>query len=307
MLCSFCKNKAVYKRQSTFYCREHFINYFLEKVRKTIQNFSLLEPGETVGVGISGGKDSVSLMHVLSQLKELKLNLIGIHIDEGIKGYRDVLTNFLEELARKYKWNIKIYSFKDYFGFTLDEAVKLVDVKPCTICGVWRRWIFWKASQDLKLDKVGVGHNLNDEAQTFIINLLEGNLKDLAKGGPKVGIVEELFVPRVKPFFLVTKKETTIYSLLNEFYPPTRECPYIRGQTRDFIRSKLYSLENTHPGFQESLINGYINEIKKLRNIYQRRIKSEVVRCSVCGYPSTRELCRACELREIVEKNAGKN
>ena len=298
MLCSFCKNKAIYKKFNVYFCKDHFLEYFEKTAQETIEKYDLLSRKDKVGVGVSGGKDSLSLMHFLSKRK---YNIVGIHVDEGIKGYRDVLTKFLVSLSKKFKWKIRIYSFKDCFGYTLDEAVKITSIKPCTICGVWRRWIFWKASLELKLDKVAVGHNMNDEVQTFMLNLMEGNFKDFLKGGPKVGVTERFFVPRVKPFFFLTEKETTIYSLIHGIYPPARKCPYISGQRRDIIRSKLYSLEDKFPGFHEKLLKSYTARLKMLKSKYEE--VRDIRECSICGYPTNKEICRACELREILDKN----
>ncbi len=300
MRCSFCGKKAIYCYKGKCYCKEHFIEYFEKKVHETIEKFNLIKKGERIGVAVSGGKDSLSLLYFLDKYKDrYGIEVIGIHIDEGIKGYRDILTDYLKKISKKFGWEIKIYKFKDFFGVTLDEAVKRIkEYKPCTICGVWRRWLMNYAAKELNLDKLATAHNANDEAQTVIMNIIEGNTKDFVKGGPYVGIKELDIVPRIKPFYFVLEKETTIYSILNGIYPPFVECPYIRGQTRDLIRKKLYELESKYEGFNENIVRNYVEVIEKLKEKYKGTVKLK--KCKICGFPTSHDICRACELRRFV-------
>ncbi len=295
-----CKRKAIYFDGKRYLCRDHFIQYFETKVLNTIQKFNLIKEGERIGVGVSGGKDSIALLYFLNKYKkQLKIEVIGIHIDEGIKGYRDVLTEFLLKVSKTFGWRIKIYRFRDYFKYDLDEYVKKIKkLKPCTICGVFRRWLMWKSSEDLNLDKFATAHNINDEVQTIFLNLIENNRKDFAKLGPKVGIVEEGFVARIKPFYFVKEKETLIYSLIHGINPPWSECPYIVGQTRDIIRRWLYEIEDSYPGFHESIIKEILRILPKVKEEYSG---FKIKRCKTCGYPTSREICRACEIYKMLE------
>lgn len=78
----------------------------------------------------------------------------------------------------------RIYSFKEYIGFTLDETVEVMGGSferggervggACSYCGVWRRWLLNYAARDVEADKLAVGHNLDDEVQMFLMNLLRG-------------------------------------------------------------------------------------------------------------------------------------
>ncbi|MGC9133461.1 MAG: ATP-binding protein [Nanopusillaceae archaeon] len=300
MKCSFCNNNAIYKdSDGNYYCKEHFIKYFEEKAINTIERFKLIKPGERIGVGVSGGKDSNALLYFLNKYKDyFNIEVYGIHIDEGIAGYRDKDTKKLLELAQKYNWNIKIYKFTDYFKIRLDNAVKITKkYRACTICGVWRRWLMWKAAKDLNLDKFATAHNINDEVQTILMNFFEGNLKDLLKEGPFVGIIEEDFIPRIKPFYFNREKENLLYSVINNLEPPYGECPFIRGQFRDIVRAKLYEVENKYNKFHENFINNFLPILLKAKEEYKMKNKVKLKKCKICGYPTTRDICRACEIK----------
>jgi len=299
MKCSICGNEAIYFDGKRYLCKDHFIEYFEEKVKDTIRRFNLIEKGDRIGVGVSGGKDSTSLLYFLNKYKDyFGIEVIGIHIDEGIEGYRNILTESLLNLAKKFNWNIKIYRFKDYFNYPLDEYVKRIkNLKPCTICGVFRRWLMWKASVDLKLNKFATAHNINDGVQTIFMNMFENNRKDFAKEGPKVGIIEEGFIPRIKPFYFIKEKETLIYSIINGLTHPWAECRYIFGEIRDDVRRWLYKIESNYPGFHERFMNEMLEVIAKAKKDFP---KVKINRCKICGYPTSREICRACEIKNYI-------
>ncbi|RIB35485.1 MAG: TIGR00269 family protein [Candidatus Nanoclepta minutus] len=299
MKCSMCERKAIYFNGKAYLCKEHFIEYFESKVLDTIKKYELIKEGDRIGVGVSGGKDSTSLLYFLNKYKDyLGIEVIGIHIDEGIEGYRNILTEFLLDLAKKFDWKIKIYRFKDYFDYNLDDYVKRIKkLKPCTICGVFRRWLMWKASMDLELNKFATAHNLNDEVQTILMNMIENNRKDFAKEGPKVGIIEEGFITRIKPFYFIKEKETLIYSIINGINPPWAECKYIFGEIRDDLRRWLYKIESEYPGFHENFIKESLDIVFKAKKDFP---KVKINKCKLCGYPTSREICRACEIKNYL-------
>ena len=147
MACKNCKTKPVIKlpNSNVQLCKNDFIKYFEKKAIKTIGKYKLIEKGDYVGVAVSGGKDSTSLLYILNILaKKNNFKIVGIAIDEGIKGYRDFTLKDLKEFCKKNKINLKIYSFKDEFKSTLDKLVK--KERPCTICGILRRTLLNKKS-----------------------------------------------------------------------------------------------------------------------------------------------------------------
>jgi len=146
-------------------CKYHFTDYFESKVFKTIRQFDLIGKKENIGVALSGGKDSLSILHILNKLSQQnpKIKINAIAIDEGIKGYRNKTLGTAKKFCDENKIFLSIFSYKEEFGLTLDEMLKILDVKPCTICGIFRRYLLNKSSRELKLTKLATGHNLDDE------------------------------------------------------------------------------------------------------------------------------------------------
>jgi len=299
MACKKCKTKPVIKlpNSNVKLCRNDFIRYFEKKVVKTIGKYKLIERGDYVGIAVSGGKDSTALLYILNKLSKKKnFKIVGIAIDEGIKGYRDKTLKDLKDFCRKEKINLKIYSFKGEFKTTLDKLVK--KERPCTICGVLRRTILNKKAKELGVNKLATGHNLDDEAQSILMNQFRSNIKLSARLGPITGVVDDKrFIRRIKPLYFLTEKETTTYAYLKGFIGKYIECPYEVDSYRASIRDMLNEFEEKYPGTKHNIINSFLGVLPLLKKEYTGEIKS----CKECGEPCSQEICQACKLVKNVK------
>ena len=282
MYCKECKNNSVFNN----YCKEHFVDYFEEKVKNTIDKYDLLNKEERVAVAVSGGKDSLSLLYLLNKLK---YNVTALAVDEGISGYRDKTLSHLGAFCRKNQVKLKIISFKRRFGKTLDEILKKKHYKPCTICGVFRRYILNVAANEF--DVLATGHNLDDEVQAVIMNLLKGNSSILPRLGPVSGIsTVSKFTKRVKPFYFIPEKKVMVYSIIAGLNTPFNECPNVNMAFRLKIRDMLNELEWKYPGTKKNIVDWFIKYKKDLK-----LEKPSARYCKKCGEPSAQEICNACK------------
>ena len=174
-------------------CKNHFNQYFNDKIFKTIRQFDLIGKEENLGIALSGGKDSLTVLYILNKLSQQnpKIKINAIAIDEGIAGYRDKTLEKAKEFCQNNNISLHIFSYKEEFGLTLDEMLKILDVRPCTICGIFRRYLLNKKSKELKLTKLATGHNLDDECQSILMNQLKNNIQASARLGPKVGLIQD--------------------------------------------------------------------------------------------------------------------
>jgi tRNA-5-methyluridine54 2-sulfurtransferase len=282
-VCEKCGKTSV--SMSPNYCKEHFISYFEEKVRMTIKKFNLIGKKEAVAVAVSGGKDSMSLLYLLNKLG---YKVTALAIDEGISGYRDKTLNHMKRFCHKNKIPYKIVSFEQRFGLPLDKIVKRKNVLPCSVCGVFRRCLINLYSK--KFDVLATGHNMDDEGQAIIMNLLKTNISLLARLGPVSGHKKRKeFTKRVKPFYLCTEKEIMTYSFLNRLNTEFKECPYVKLSFRLKIRDLLNELEYKKPGTKRKIVDFFLNlNLKDREDInFQRH-------CILCGEPSSNEICGSC-------------
>lgn len=284
--CKICSGNAAFEEL----CKEHFIVQFESKVMKTIKDFDLVRKGQKIAVACSGGKDSVTILHVLNKNFN---NVTAIAIDEGISGYRDKTLEDLNRICSEMKIPLKIYSFKDAAGQTLDQIKTKVNTKPCTPCGIMRRYLLNKAAKEY--DVLVTGHNMDDEVQSLVMNIAKGNMELSARLGPKSGIVEdEGFVSRVKPLYLCTEKETTAYAFLMGFDIKFSECPNSYISYRAKVRDALNDLECKKPGTKKALIHDFLEILPKLKDKYS--ISQKLMHCSSCREPSSSGTCNACRL-----------
>lgn len=299
MSCKNCQEKPVIKlpNSNVKLCKNHFIRHFERKVLKSIRNFKLLKKGEKIGVAISGGKDSLTVLNILNMIKQRKriIELAAIAIDEGIHGYRSKTLEDAKNYCKKNKIKLDIFSYKKEFGLSLDEMLKRTNKLPCTVCGVLRRYLLNKKSRELKFDKLATGHNLDDEAQTIIMNQFRRNIETSARLGPLTGVKKDKrFIRRIKPLYLMTEKEVATYSFLKNLSTKYAECPNARDGYRDRVREMLSNFETMYPGTKQSIITSFLEILPVLKKEYKDTTK--INSCKKCGEPCSQEICQACNV-----------
>jgi len=298
-----CNNKPIFELSAgEKLCKTHFTEYFENKVFKTIRQFDLIGKEENLGLARSGGKDSLTLLHILKKLSEKnpKLKLTAIAINEGIEGYRDKSLITAENFCKKNDVELNVYSYEKEFGMPLDDMLKILDVKPCTICGIFRRYLLNKKSKELKFTKLATGHNLDDECQSIMMNQFKNNIQASARLGPKVGIkVNKSFVQRIKPLYLCTEKEVTTYAFINGILDEFIECPNVSQSYRAQVRDMLNDMEAKFSGTKYSIVNSFLQVLPDLKERFK---EGEVNFCRNCGEPASKDTCNACKYVEKLNK-----
>ncbi len=298
MPCKNCSLKPVYTAlNNESLCSSHFLKYFERKVCKTIAQHKLIDRKDKIAVALSGGKDSSTLLYVLNKFhQKYRLNeLHAILINEGIEGYRNITEKDAKKFCRELGIPLKIVDFRKEFKTSIDKLKKKMN--PCSACGVLRRYSLNKAARDIGATKLATGHNLDDEAQSILMNSIKGNLEFSAKLGPKTGVLmHEKFVPRVKPLYFMLEKEVLIYSKLRKLPVTFIECPNAGGSFRNEVGRMLNELESKYPGTKQSILNSFLGMLPLLREKFQ---KERIRTCRECGEPSVREVCRACQILKI--------
>lgn len=303
-LCENChKNKANLKRFETGMkvCKQCFAYLFEEEVYETCTKYNLIQPGDVVGIGVSGGKDSTCLLHVLHTINQRHNMGFQIHmlcIDEGIVGYRDNALEAVKFNEEKYGLPCTIIPFHELFGWNLDEIYRATHTKEtCTYCGIFRRRSLDIAAARVGANKVAVGHNANDVAETVLLNVLRGDINrfgrsvDIKTEGIASSISEGTVAPRIKPFAFQTQRDIVLYVHFQNLRYYAVECPYAVTAFRRFSREYLVEKEKTDPGVMRRIIEGSIK--------YQNQFEKEAPNigfCEKCGAPSNHKVCMACNL-----------
>lgn len=294
-----------YKRDANkyFYTVEEFNKYFEKKVRKTINKWKMLERDSKIAVAVSGGKDSMSLLYVLNKIeREFPSELYVVHVDEGIVGYSNRNLEVVKKAAKSLGIPLYITSYKELFGYNIDEIAKmplnLRKFAACTFCGVWRRWAINYLALKIGADRVATAHSLDDEAQTILMNVMRGALENLLKLKPYPEKIDKV-VPRIKPFRELYEREITLYAMLNNIPYNDVPCPYAEEGMRWDIRIWLYEQEEQHPGMLYNILRF---EERLIRQCGERKRDKKITRCEICGFPSSKKICKAHELMLFLKK-----
>jgi len=300
--CSKCKKPAVtfIRYNGTHLCKDHFIDYFEKRVKKDIKKQGKTDKRSKIGIAVSGGKDSTVAQYIINDIfsKNPKIKLYVLTVDEGIKGYRNDSIKIAKNNSEKLKMEHHVISFKEEIGTTMDQiALKKDEIGECSYCGVFRRFCLNKKSKELGLDKLVTGHNLDDMAQSILMNFVNSDLQKLARLGPHKKIQEGL-VPRVLPLRVIPEKEVALYAILKNIEYHDAECPYSNRALRGSFRDIIDDLEYKNPGTRHSILNSYIG-IKDL--LLKKYPPVTLNKCIDCGEPTSQELCKSCILKQKIK------
>lgn len=302
----------------THLCREDFLAFFAKRAKADLARQGKLPEG-TIGVALSGGKDSVAVLHFLRELVKdhPRIQLVALTVDEGIAGYRDSSLDICRDLTQQWGIPWHVVKTQDLAGYSIDEyaagnrgprlpmasatGVEDATGKPrpaCGPCGVFRRAGLNRLAKDLGCVAVVTGHNLDDQAQTVLMNHLKGDLDRLARMAPHTA--EDAahhagLIPRLLPFRSIPEKEVLLYAVLHGLpLHHDAECPYAARSHRFAMRDLLAGLEEQTPGTRHALVKG----AERLKPILQGALPAiAVMSCPQCGDPTSGDVCVACQLK----------
>ncbi len=295
MKCDKCENTAVYSRRYSGenLCSQCFSNSILHKAAKTISKYKMIKNNELVCVGVSGGKDSLVLLDILNKMsKTHNFRIFAVTIDEGIPGYRDEALKIVEDFCTKLNIQYKTFSYKKIFDLTLTESLELRNdqkLSSCSICGTFRRRALDHAAKTINADSIATGHNLDDNLQTFLINILSGDAKKIGWMDPDTSSNK---VRKIKPLSEIYESEIVFYAFTNNLPFQTEPCPHMNEGIRTEIREFLNSLELNHDGIK----NNMYRTILKISQFTKESNHKEKQMCLVCGNQCTGRICSVCNM-----------
>lgn len=270
--------------------KDSFNSYIKNCARKVIKEFKLIEPKERVAVGLSGGKDSVLTLHLLADfVDEFDFELLAVSIDEGISGYRAEGLEAARANASKLDVELVEISFKEEYGFTLDDVADMYQ-SACIPCGVFRRQLLNKFSHEMGADKVATGHNLDDEIQSFLMSFVKADFRRFSKFGPRLDRIHPKLVPRIKPLWKIPERDVGIWAVMNNVEVHFAECPYSHTSLRSKVKNYLNHVEADRKGTKSAILESF----NKTFEFHKKDVSIGI--CRKCGEPSSLDICKACEM-----------
>merc|ERR1711916_21953 len=239
------------------------------------------------------------LLKTLNDRHNYGIKIVLCSVDEGIAGYRDDSLKTVHRNSSFYDLPLHIVSYKDLYGWSMDEIVGAIGSKSnCTFCGVFRRQALDRAASTVGATKLVTGHNADDVAETVLMNVLRGDTPRLARC-VAVATESEGMTPRVKPLKYAYEKEIVLYAHFKGLDYFTTECTYSKEAFRGNARVLLKDLEALRPatiadtiysGERFPIDAGAVEPANKPRG------------CEKCGYITSQNLCRACVLLDSLNR-----
>jgi len=221
------------------------------KVGKAINEFRLIEEGDRVLVGISGGKDSMILLEALSKRKKhlpFNFELFAIHVSASSIGYK-MDTEYLNEFCSNL--GVPLYLEEIDVDLSVDSSKT-----PCFICSWNRRKTIFKKSKDINCNKVALGHHKDDAIQTMLMNLIyHGSISSLPQ---KL----EMFSGRIqliRPLLMIPENELTYYANMRSFKKHEKSCPYDGSTSRATIKSLIKDLDKLNKNARRNIFRSMDN------------------------------------------------
>lgn len=222
----------------------------LEAVGRALGHFSMLRPGDRVAVGVSGGKDSLCLLHALvlhQRRAPVRYELIAVTIEQGkFKAPLDALAPHIERLG--VRWVVR----EDPATLRL---VRAGAAHGCDVCSRHRRRALYQIAAELGCTALALGHTADDCAEALLRNILfNGRIASL----PPLATSRRGTLRLIRPLVYATEELTTAYASARGFVTVGCVCGE-RASVRREIRDVLAGLRRRHPGVPESITAALAN------------------------------------------------
>lgn len=308
--CKLCKDKEAlveHPYQKIKVCENCYNLIFENKIKKTLSQYKMFGPDEKVGVFLSGGKDSSSLIYALKKLFP-QTQLIGIHINLGIRYYSDTAENVVRKLTKQLKIPLYIYNLPEKEGYRIDDFVfTYFKDKICAVCGTIKRYLFSKISKELNLDVVATGHHLDDTVSTMLSLFFQGDFQSIARLAPVLPPLYPGQVKKIKPLYHTSEKELLYYTVINKLPVESCSCPHGEITPSKKQKKLLEELEKENRQIKYQLLSVFLKKFIPLLKTHPKYIsKNEIENfkaCKKCGEITTSEdlVCSRCKRIELIK------
>jgi uncharacterized protein (TIGR00269 family) len=305
MRCRKCGEKAVInmRQHKLALCADHYLEWIPEQTQRFIEKYEMFTPGERVLVAVSGGKDSLSLWDVLLRLG---YQADGLYIGLGIEGeiaYSQTSLSLTRQFAEAHGAHLQAVDVNEVYGGTIPEAFTISNRgkgKPCSVCGLSKRYIMNRAAYDGGYAVLATGHNLDDEAAVLMQNTLHWQAGYLARQAPVLYANRPGLARKAKPFCRFYERETAAYAILRGIDYIYDECPYAVGSNTIYYKELLNKLEEDRPGAKLQFYLSFLEA--KSTGLFERAAQEvELHACEKCGQPTSAPgECAFCRLWDKV-------
>lgn len=257
-----------------------------KKTTKAIVDFGLIEDGDRVMVGLSGGKDSWVLLQILDILRRrapIRFSLVAVNIDSG---YQDFKHSVVADTCRERGWECRIEHTS--IGDVMDDLLAS-DATPCSLCARLRRGVLYRVADEVGATKIALGHHADDFIETLLLNLFfAGALKAM----PARLVSDDGRHVVIRPLVYVDETETRAYAEASALPVIGCCCPACGDLSlqRQRVKRLLLDLEREHPDIKGSMLKALSNVAP--RHLLDTRLNpGDALRPRALGPPAAMASC----------------
>lgn len=224
----------------------------LSKARRAAEDYNMIEEGDKIAVGLSGGKDSLTLLYILAAMRRFypkKYDVIAISVDMGL-GLDEKEVRAVKNLCEKL--GVEYFVEETKIGEIVFDVRK--EPNPCSLCANMRRGALNSAAKNRGCDKVALGHHSDDLAETFLLSLFyEGRLSAFAP----VTRLERVGLTVIRPMIYITEKE--IIGFAKDKPIIHNPCPADKHTQRQFIKDTIKALQKEVPAVKDNILGAILH------------------------------------------------
>lgn len=219
--------------------KETLLKQIRTRFNKASKEYALLQDGDNILIGLSGGKDSLMLLQLLSERSRIykpSIKIKAAHVQMSNIPYKSNI-NFLQEFCDSLSVELIVAS-------TSFDASTDTRKSPCFLCSWNRRKALFTIAQESGCNKIALGHNMDDFIETMLMNItFQGAFSAMAP----LMQMRKFPISVIRPLCLVNENDIARYAQLAQYPPQTRNCPYERSSNRQQMKELLAQLEELNP------------------------------------------------------------
>ena len=223
------------------------IQHILSHTRKAIEEYNMIENGDRIAVGISGGKDSLTLLCALASIKRFldkDFSLVAITIDMGFEGADfSAISSLCEELEVEYHV-VPTQIYEIIFNVRKEKS-------PCSLCSRMRRGALHDAAKEFNCNKIALGHHFDDVVETFMLNLFfEGRIGCFSP----ITYLSRKDLTMIRPLIYTHEKEIKTFATKENLPVYKSPCPADGNTERANMKEFLAPFDKAHPGLYHRIL-----------------------------------------------------
>jgi tRNA(Ile)-lysidine synthase TilS/MesJ len=219
------------------------IKRVLSHTRRAIDDYEMIKPGDKIAVGVSAGKDSLTLLCAMAELRRfypVPFELCAITVDMGFEGADfEPIAAFCREL------DVEYHIVPTQISKVIFDVRK--EKNPCSLCAKMRRGALYNYAKEIGCTSVALGHHFDDVVETFMLNLFfEGRLGCFSP----VTELSRVGIKLIRPMIYMPEKDVAEFARKNQLPVITSPCPADKNTEREEMKQLLRSLERENKGLR---------------------------------------------------------